>query len=368
MHLQKFGTADVQRIFDEQERKAKAYKNNVDLVKSHLNKYDYNGYGSLKESFEAQMNGVFLYAKNSTKRETKPLGSFIVTTPADVKEEDREKFQEIVIEYFDSRYRDIKVGVCCHNDETTPHLHYTIVPKVWDRKHNRWKISSHVLFPRSVLENMHKDLSNYVEKNLGYKVSILKLDGVKRDLELKEFQAKADSEKAIKRMQTAEAVADERTARAKELSDSDEFFRKWGTKENKKAIKEKYGGKVKVVTRFGKKYVQIPVDMMNDLVNHNYVNEFKSRYKDYRIATEDYLYRVDGRELRDSQKKNSELEKENRQLKSRNDYLERNKDRAEEQVDNVMKKVNRCLSQIEPAEAAKFVEFWQKINENQNSR
>ena len=92
-----------------------------------------------------------------------------------------------------------------HLDETTPHMHYAFIPIYHDRKNNILKVSSKNLFTRQVLRDFHKDLSAEIEKELGYKVSILtnetrvnksikelKQETIKKELEL---QNKIDKDK-----------------------------------------------------------------------------------------------------------------------------------------------------------------------------
>lgn len=103
---------------------------------------------------------------------------WVVTAPPDLKVEDRQRFFESAYGFFQDRYGERNMlGGWVHMDETTPHMHVAFVP-VKEREDGREALSAKDVLRRAELNRVHPELSQAVERDLGYKVSI-QLDGEK---------------------------------------------------------------------------------------------------------------------------------------------------------------------------------------------
>ena len=72
------------------------------------------------------------------------------------------------------------ISAYVHFDEVTPHMHYTFVPVVEDKKKGGYKLSAKEAITREELRTFHKDLSNHMERVFGRDVGILNKKRQKR--------------------------------------------------------------------------------------------------------------------------------------------------------------------------------------------
>ena len=208
-HLEHYKRGGASGIVKHDERtendKVEARKNEcINLQKTHLN---YNLAPARKEKSITKYVENFCSEHNihlPKRKDLNIMSSWVVTLPADVKKSDEKKFFEATYNFLNKKYPGVITSMV-HLDETTPHMHYAFIPIYHDRKNNILKVSSKNLFTRQVLRDFHKDLSAEIEKELGYKVSILtnetrvnksikelKQETIKKELEL---QNKIDKDK-----------------------------------------------------------------------------------------------------------------------------------------------------------------------------
>ncbi len=150
----------------------------------------------------------------------------IVTLPSDVAPEDERQFFQSCYEFFaDDFGEDNVIYAVVHKDELTPHLHLGFVPTVkgnvnelygqatqtrnriekWCRQHDGQypteRINAGKLITREYLWNLHKRLSERIDRDLGYHVSVLNgatVHGNKTVLELK-VKTLEEKEKALQK-------------------------------------------------------------------------------------------------------------------------------------------------------------------------
>jgi len=82
-----------------------------------------------------------------------------------------------------------------HYDETSPHLHFTFVPAVYDSKKEKIVVNAKKCISKFELQKIHSEMQNYLEEKLQTKVNILNgatKDGNKSIRQLKSEQKVID--------------------------------------------------------------------------------------------------------------------------------------------------------------------------------
>lgn len=127
--------------------------------------------------------------------------SWLVTMPQDYTG-DKERFFDKSYEYMTNKYGEENViSAYVHMDETTPHLHFTFVPVVYNGKKQEYKVNAKQCITKTELQKIHTDMQNYLEKELNTNVNLLNgatKEGNKSIRQLKETSAV--KEKAIKEL------------------------------------------------------------------------------------------------------------------------------------------------------------------------
>lgn len=171
-HLKKFNRSQTSRIIDHCERKNKVYGNEkIDQNKTALN-YSFveNGHERLKKRL-SEVHCI-------NRKDVNVCCSWVVTLPAvlkDLSEENQRVFFKKTFNFLKKRYGEKNViSATVHYDETTPHLHFSFVPVVFDEKKERYKVSAKERVNRADLQSFHKDLEQEFEMDLGIRNGITK--------------------------------------------------------------------------------------------------------------------------------------------------------------------------------------------------
>lgn len=113
---------------------------------------------------------------------------WVVTAPADLREEDLRDFFKCCFEECRERYGDDNIlGGYVHMDETTPHIHIACTPVI-ERDNGRLSLSAKDLLNRSDLRTFHPDLGDRVEECLGYRPMV----ELKPEMKLEKSLSKID--------------------------------------------------------------------------------------------------------------------------------------------------------------------------------
>lgn len=149
--------------------RAENYSNpDIDPSRSKYN-YSLSGHDDDYSYYEKRLSEVH----HMKRANLNTLSSWVITLPKGIKHEDQKRFFQECKNFLDERYGEKNcVSADVHFDETTPHLHYTFIPVVWDQKKNREKVSCKDLFRLKELYSFHDDLEQHLTKTLGYQVGI----------------------------------------------------------------------------------------------------------------------------------------------------------------------------------------------------
>src|SRR5699024_4072382 len=104
------------------------------------------------------------------RADVKVMADWIVTLPEELNgapEGSQEQFFEETYDFLSDRYgeENVLAGVV-HNDETTPHMHFTFMPVTYDEKREREKVSAKEVLNRNELKSFHQDFDNHLKARI----------------------------------------------------------------------------------------------------------------------------------------------------------------------------------------------------------
>ena len=188
----------------------------IDLSRTHLN-YAFKSGGV--DEMRKRLDEVFSIRR---KNNQVLLCEVVVTLPKDAHSEDEHAFFEGIYDFYSKDFGEKNIiNAVVHKDENTPHIHLDFVPVVTGDfeysssgygKHlreelDKWKethpgplerLSCADVVTRPYLRQMHERLFSFMEKRLGYPVSILNgatANGNKKILELKVARLEAENKR-----------------------------------------------------------------------------------------------------------------------------------------------------------------------------
>lgn len=188
-HLKNYTAASVPQILAHNSR-ADNYSNpDIDPARSKYN-YSLSGHENDLAYYKDRLSQVH----HMKRANLNTLSSWVITLPKGIKREDQQRFFSECKSFLDERYGEKNcVSADVHFDETTPHLHYTFIPVVFDEKKKREKVSRRDLFTLKELYGFHGDLEKHIEKALGYPVGI-KTGKTEKNVSINELKTKTKAQ------------------------------------------------------------------------------------------------------------------------------------------------------------------------------
>lgn len=120
---------------------------------------------------EAYITKRMKEVKHINRNDIVYMADWIVTVPKDVSKEDHDKFFEFTFQFLENKYgRKNVVSAWVHNDEATPHIHFSFIPVITDNGIER--LNCKKVLTRGALKQFHPELSAYLKQRLGYMPSI----------------------------------------------------------------------------------------------------------------------------------------------------------------------------------------------------
>lgn len=207
-HLQKFTRGAVGGLSIHIERKTSNHSNKeIDPERTKLN-YDLcQKSGDMNDRLSKRLAEVYCFKR----ADVKVMADWVVTLPEELKgtsEAEQRRFFEETYGFLADRYgeKNVLAGVV-HNDEKTPHMHFSFVPVAPDlRKPQREKVSAKEVLNRKELQTFHQDLDTHLKERIPaiYQQGILNnktigVDSVKilkeKNEEIQAIQQKLDLQK-----------------------------------------------------------------------------------------------------------------------------------------------------------------------------
>lgn len=177
----------------ETERKFNHETHNIDSERTHLNYSLTNRDISAIEYLNQRLKEV----KCQNRADVKVVGAWVWTVPKDLAPEYHKDFFQGVYDYYAEKHGTENIAYAqVHLDETTPHLHIGIIPTVYDKKKERYKVCAKEVFTKEYMQHAHTDLQLYLEERLGVEVNLLNGESLGID-GIKDFKAAKDLTKQV---------------------------------------------------------------------------------------------------------------------------------------------------------------------------
>lgn len=234
-HILKFKAADAAGILMHNTRTGHTPEHThsneqIDTARTHLNYELQDGAGYPR--YKARLTELHCMQR----ADVTTFDSLVVTLPKDVEKGDERAFFESCYAFAKQDYGENNiVNATVHMDETTPHIHIGFIPVVHGKRRNGEpcdKVRHSSLITQSYLKQMHPRLSDFVEKDLGYKVEILNgatLGGNKTKLEMQIEQLQKQLAELMQQLAAAELALSEKEEKEKEkeriIAEKDEYIK-----------------------------------------------------------------------------------------------------------------------------------------------
>ena len=184
-HVKHYHRGSVREILAHNSRSDNYSNPDINPAHSHYN-YSLSGHEDDLAFYTDRLSQVHCMKRANVAT----LSSWVVTLPAGVKHGDQRLFFEETVNFLKARYgAENCVSADVHFDESTPHLHYTFIPVVFDEKKQREKVSRKELFTLKELYSFHDDLEKHLSEKLGYAVGI-RTGKTRKNLSIRELKEK----------------------------------------------------------------------------------------------------------------------------------------------------------------------------------
>lgn len=218
-HVKHYHRGSVREILAHNSRSDNYSNPDINPAHSHYN-YSLSGHEDDLAYYTDRLSKVHCMKRANVST----LSSWVVTLPAGVKHGDQRLFFEETVNFLKARYgAENCVSADVHFDESTPHLHYTFIPVVFDAKKNREKVSRKELFTLKELYSFHEDLEKHLSEKLGYAVGI-RTGKTRKNLSIRELKEKT-AQDCTKIVENAKQEAESILSTAnKEKRNIEQFF------------------------------------------------------------------------------------------------------------------------------------------------
>lgn len=236
-HVRHYTAPSVRDILNHNSR-ADNYSNpDIDPNRSKYN-YSLSGHSNNYDYYQERLAQVH----HMKRANLNTLSSWVITLPKGIKREDQQKFFMECVNFLNERYGEKNcVSADVHYDETTPHLHYTFIPVIYDEKKNREKVSCKEIFRLKELYSFHDDLEKCLTARLGYPVGI-RTGKTEKNVSIRELKNTTKTEI----INEAQRIADKCVTDAvKEASSI-----KTRAEEEKRKIEDSFAEKAAVVRKY----------------------------------------------------------------------------------------------------------------------
>lgn len=217
-HYEKFDRYSIEHQFKHDIRENTEKRDRIDKERTYLN-YNLcdieNPIKRNKELIEMIKNQGGRIRKDSVY-----MCSLIITLPKDFPDNQtlREQFFKSAKRGLDEIHgKDNCLSCWVHLDEAQPHMHYRFCPIKHDKEKNKYKLCAKEILNKNFLKTFHKDLSKYMEEELGFKVSIL--NGATKDGHKEIEELIAESEQLKKNRNIIDKDSDLILAEQKQILD-----------------------------------------------------------------------------------------------------------------------------------------------------
>lgn len=189
---------------------------NIDPSRTHLN---YNLAAELQPLRPGQYMAKRLSEVRCQKREdVNIMCDWVITEPKELLHRNRDReFFEAAYEFLRDRYGSENVlSSYVHMDEVTPHMHFSFIPIIEDKKRGGEKVSAKEVINRTELKRFHPELQQHLEQTLGCRVPVLNEATAEGNKSIEELKRQS----ATERLHEANETASEIVSKANEISNA----------------------------------------------------------------------------------------------------------------------------------------------------
>lgn len=236
-HVRHYTAPSVRDVLAHNARTDNYQNPDIDPARSHYN-YSLSGHSDNYAYYQERLNQIH----HMKRANLNTLSSWVITLPKGIKREDQQKFFMECVNFLNNRYGEKNVvSADVHYDETTPHLHYTFIPVIYDEKKNREKVSCKELFRLKELYSFHDDLEQHLAARLGYPVGI-RTGKTEKNISINELKTKTKAEIIAEAQQIADKCVTEAHKEACMIVDKAEA--------EKRKIENSFAEKAAVVRKY----------------------------------------------------------------------------------------------------------------------
>jgi len=309
LHMKKFKKNGVKGIQFHNQRERDIKTNiDVDKSKSHLN-YDLANDHAV--DYNLKINELIkskVETKRAIRKDAVVMCNFVISSDKtffdNLSDQEQKRFFTVAYAFFENRYGDNIIAAPVHLDETTPHMHLSLVPITEDKK-----LSAKRLFDRKELRFLQEDFPKYLQIH-GFDLQRgVDSEGKNKHIEIQRFKA-MQLEKDINTLTTEKnALKNDLNALRDDLREIDKVKSDWNTIDSIQAESGGFLNKGKVLisendfellksTAKSKRALDIEIEKMKDeydLMEFGYNDLMKSnqRYRGIESAFDDLRYRFD---------------------------------------------------------------------------
>lgn len=191
-HVAKYPMASVGHLFKHFER-AENVKFGNQSINAELSYLNYN----LAASDQNLPQLDFLHKRLSEvkvqkRADVNVMCSWVLTAPKVLQTHEYELFFKSSYNFLQERYgKENIISAYVHFDEITPHMHFSFIPVVKDKKNDRYKVSAKECITRKDLQSFHRDLDKYLSSIFGKDIGILNEATKEGNLSIEELKRKS---------------------------------------------------------------------------------------------------------------------------------------------------------------------------------
>lgn len=363
-------TKHFERAKEEDGQYIKFGNQDIDTSKTHLN-YNLAPNHNQLDFIHQRLGEVYCMKR----KDVNVMCSWIVTAPQDLKPEQEKAFFQESYNFLKEKYGQKNViSAYVHMDEKTPHMHFSFIPVVADRKHKQGeKVSAKECVTKVDLQQFHEQLQQHMTDK-GILCSILNDATRNGNKSIAELKRQSSEELLAETTLKASRIVSKAKKQAQAINDS--LIPVKAEYEAKKAYVDAVGKDFDLISGveeqkglFGKPTGQVIVSkekwetqavtrmdrdaqLRADKVFAENIKEFKNT--------------ASARMLTALSDRIRELEQQNTLLVSEKHDLIQQLDKSEKEIDRTIDRVNKTLRELPDNVADKFMQEWQRQNRIQH--
>lgn len=363
-------TKHFERAKEEDGQYIKFGNQDIDTSKTHLN-YNLAPNHNQLDFIHQRLGEVYCMKR----KDVNVMCSWIVTAPQDLKPEQEKAFFQESYNFLKEKYGQKNViSAYVHMDEKTPHMHFSFIPVVADRKHKQGeKVSAKECVTKVDLQQFHEQLQQHMTDK-GILCSILNDATRNGNKSIAELKRQSSEELLAETTLKASRIVSKAKKQAQAINDS--LIPVKAEYEAKKAYVDAVGKDFDLISGveeqkglFGKPTGQVIVSKKKWETQAVTRMDRDAQLRADKVFAEnikEFKNTASARMLTALSDRIRELEQQNTLLVSEKHDLIQQLDKSEKEIDRTIDRVNKTLRELPDNVADKFMQEWQRQNRIQH--